>query len=208
MQEITRNEALEQPNSKEVTFNQEAEATTPAAAENTAFLEVKFNKEIKNLRLEEATSLAQKGMKLDQISNELETLQGLAKEKGQGLREFVNSLLKEKSKTKLSDFREKYSEDKELCELLSKMEENKEAPFEEFPDITPNSIPQEVKDAAEKSEKGLLFEYLLYEFRKKRAEENEAARQEKSRAESLGSISLGAGGATADAEFLRGIWGN
>ena len=181
MEEITRTEALEQPNSEVSTFNQETEATTPAATETNAFLEVKFNKETKKLTLEEAKTLAQKGMKLDQISEELEILQNLSKEKGVGLKEFVRG----------------------LGETPAKTDELKALGF----DVSEEEVPDEVKTAAQNSGKGLAFEYLMYEYRKNLAEKNEAARQEKARDQSLGSVSSSGRQNTADAEFLRGVWG-
>ena len=182
MEEITRIDALEQPNSEVTTFNQETEATTPTATEKNAFLEVKFNKETKKLTLEEATTLAQKGMKLDQISEELEILQNLSKEKGVGLKEFVRGLGEEKT---------------------AKTDELKAQGF----DVSEDEVPEEVKEAAKISGKGLVFEYLMYEYRKNLAEKNEAARQEKTRDISLGSVSASGRQNTADAEFLRGVWG-
>ena len=209
MEEMIKENTLGQPHPEEKAFSQGEEDTTPSAPEDNAFLEVKFNKEIKKLNLEEAKTLAQKGMKLDTISEEIEALQGLAREKGIGLKDFVGGLLEERQKTRLEGLREKYSEDNELIEVLSSLD--KKDPLseirKEIPDITEEAIPQEVKSAAEKSDKGLLFEYLLYEFRKNRAEGQEAARQEESRRASLGSLSSGGAQNTAEAEFLKGLWG-
>ena len=184
MDEMIKDNALEQPDFKEEAFSQEQKDTTPDAPKDTAFLEVKFNKEIKKLTLEEATTLAQKGMKLDQISEELDILQSLSREKGVGLREFVKGLRGETTD--------------------SGADELKAQGFE----ITEEAVLKEVKRAAETSGKGLAYEYLLYEYRKNQAEQNEAARQEKSRELSLGSLSAGGSKNTADAEFLRGVWGN
>ncbi len=209
MEEMIKEEALGQPDPRENTFSQGEEDTTPTTPENNAFLEVKFNKETKKLTLEEATTLAQKGMKLDQISQELGILQSLAKEKGVGLKDFVHTLRQEREKTRLELLKEKYSDDAELAEILSGIEEDEMKELKgEIPEIKEELIPQEVKRAAENSGKGLLLEYLLYEFKKNKAEQTEAARQEKSREQSLGSLCAGGTKNTADAEFLRGIWGN
>ena len=210
MEEMIKEEALGQPNPTENTFSQGEEATTPTAPENNAFLEVKFNKETKKLTLEEATALAQKGMKLDDISEELAILQELSKEKGIGLREFVKGLRQEREETLIEELKTKYSEDSRLLEVLSGISEKGADPLAELkelcPEMSEKDVPQEVKRAAENSGKGLLFEYLLYEFRKNLAEQNEAARQERCREQSLGAISSGGGKNTADAEFLRGLW--
>ena len=79
MEEMIKEETLGQPNPEENTFSQEAEDTIPEASDKDAFIEVKFNKEIKKLTLDEATTLAQKGMKLDLISEELDILRALSK---------------------------------------------------------------------------------------------------------------------------------
>ena len=211
MEEMIKEEALEQPNSECQTFSQELKATTPDAPNNNAFVEVKFNKETKKLTLEEAATLAQKGMKLDRISEEIKILQELSKEKGVGLSEFVKGLKTAREGSRIEEIKARYSEDAELCEVLSRLEKEKSDGMDEIkalcPDMCEETLPQEVKTAAEKSGKGLVFEYLLYEYRKNLAEKQEAARQESSREASLGSVSSGSTDNTADAEFIRGLWG-
>ena len=208
MEEMIKEEALGQPNPEENTFSQGEEDTTPNTPDNSAFLEVKFNKETKRLTIEEATTLAQKGMKLDQISEELGILQSLAKEKGVGLKDFVHALKNEREKSRLERLKERYSDDTELAEILSGVEADEVRELKELiPEIREELIPQEVKRAAEQNGKGLLLEYLLYEFKRNKAQQNETARQEASRAQSLGSLSSGGAENTADAEFLRGLWG-
>lgn len=208
MEEMIKEEASGQPNPEENTFSQGEEDTTPNTPDNNAFLEVKFNKETKRLTIEEATTLAQKGMKLDQISEELGILQSLAKEKGVGLKDFVHALKNEREKTRLELLKERYSDDTELAEILSGVEADEVRELKELiPEIREELIPQEVKRAAEQNGKGLLLEYLLYEFKRNKAQQNETARQEASRAQSLGSLSSGGAENTADAEFLRGLWG-
>lgn len=207
---MIKDTALGQPEPEEKTFSQEAEATTPNAADDNAFIEVKFNKETKKISLEEAATLAQKGMKLDKISDELEILQAMSKEQGIGLKEFVLRLKNQKDVDKISALKEKYCEDSELCELLDGIDKAKEtAEMEELKAAIPDlgEIPQEVKTAASISGKGLLFEYLLYEHRIAAAAKSEQARQETAKKASLGPISCGANN-TADAEFIKGIWGN
>lgn len=208
MEEMIKEEASGQPHPEENTFSQGEEDTTPNTPDNSAFLEVKFNKETKRLTIEEATTLAQKGMKLDQISEELGILQSLAKEKGVGLKDFVHALKNEREKSRLELLKERYSDDTELAEILSGVEADEVRELKELiPEIREELIPQEVKRAAEQSGKGLLLEYLLYEFKRNKAQQNETARQEASRAQSLGSLSSGGAENTADAEFLRGLWG-
>lgn len=60
----------------------EGEATTPnAASEDTAFLEIKFNKELVKLDRENAVTLAQKGMKYDTISEDYERMKSQCEKK-------------------------------------------------------------------------------------------------------------------------------
>ncbi len=210
MEEMIKETASGQPAPEEQAFSQEEAATTPPTSADSAFLEVKFNKEIKKLSLEEATTLAQKGMKLDKISAELDALQAMAKEQGVGLSEFVSRLKSKRSNEKISALREKYSDDSELCELLCTLDKNKETKeMDELKALIPDvgEIPQEVKTAAKTSGKGLLVEYLLYEHRLAAAAKSEQTRQEAAQSQSLGPLSAGAGN-TTDAEFIKGIWGN
>lgn len=212
MEEMIKDTTLEQPNSEENTFSQEPTETIPEEPNKDAFVEVKFNKEIKKLTLEEATTLAQKGLKLDLISEELDILKALSKEKGIGLKEFVKQLEGQSRERRIDTLRQKYAEDPELCELLStigaKEEDSETAQFRsELPEVDCDNIPQEVKAAANLSGRGLLLEYLLYERRQQKASESEAERQQKTRNESLGSLSYGNSQSTADAEFLKGVWG-
>ena len=212
MEEMIKENTSEQPATEENAFSQEAEDTTPTVSDNNAFIEVKFNGEPKKLSLEEATTLAQKGMKMDQISNELDILKALSREKGIGLKEFVKQLEGESRQRRIDGLRQKYEGDPELLEMLSTLgakEEETEAKRlqEELPDVVFEQIPQEVKAAANLSGRGLLLEYLLYEHRQRKAGESEEKRQEKTRAESLGSLSSASPQNIADSEFVKGIWG-
>lgn len=212
MEEMIKDAELGQPAPEEETFSQENRDTIPEDTNIEPIIEVKFNKETKKLTLDEARTLAQKGMKLDLISEELEILQSLSKEKGIGLKEFVKRLESEKRAERLEALREKYRDDAGLLEFLDSFGEVGESDEmseirTEFPDLSEEALPQEVKTAAQISGRGLLFEYLLYEHKRHIAEKNEAARQEMTRNSSLGSISMGGQNNTADAEFLRGVWG-
>ncbi len=212
MEEMNREETLGQPSPEENTFSQEAKATTPTLPNNDAFIEVKFNKETRKLTLDEAATLAQKGMKLDLISEELDILRALSKEKGIGLKEFIKQLEGESKMRRINLLREKYAEDTELSELLLTIgatgeDAEAEKLRTELPEVVFEEIPQEVKAAANLSGRGLLLEYLLYEHRQRTARENEEIRQEKTRAESLGPLSSFSSQNTADSEFVKGIWG-
>ena len=212
MEEMIKDTELGQPEPKEEAFSQEQVDTTPQEPNIEPTLEIKFNKETKKLSLEEARAFAQKGMKLDLISEELQILHQLSKEQGIGFKEFVKRLHSQSEGQRINALRERYSEDSELQRVLSRLD-NSDAKdeFSEmreiFPEMCDEEIPQEVKTAAKNSGKGLLFEYLLYQHRQTIAAKNEADRQEMTRNASLGSLSSGGSDNTADAEFLRGVWG-
>ncbi|MBP3390661.1 MAG: hypothetical protein J6L58_03120, partial [Clostridia bacterium] len=116
----------------------------------------------------------------------------------------------QKDVDKISELKEKYCEDSELCELLDGIDKAKEtAEMEELKAAIPDlgEKPQEVKTAAKTNGRGLLVEYLLYEHRLAAAAKSEQARQEAAQSQSLGPLSCGANNIT-DAEFIKGIWGN
>ena len=58
---------------------------------------VKFNKQIKNLTPEEATVLAQKGLKFDSIAEDYARLKELASQSGKSVPEFLQHLKEEKT---------------------------------------------------------------------------------------------------------------
>ncbi len=178
---------------------------------DSAFLEVKFNKELKKLSLEEATTYAQKGMKFDLLATELETLKALSAAKGVSLPEFVKGLEAADREKRLGELTEKCSGDTALAERLLSAERGEPADdtaelLAEFPNLTRDTVPESVKTAANLKGTGLLFEYLLYEHRQRVAAAEEKSRDKAAREGSLGSMSFGSSESLADAEFIKGIW--
>lgn len=158
------------PETENTNLPKEIEATIPVSdPQSDTYLEIKFNKELIKLDRESAVTLAQKGMKYDQISEEYERLRGLSAEK-------------------LPDGIERINR--------------------EFPDISSTDmLPEEVKTAAKINGTGLLFEYLLYEHRQRRAAAEEAQNQTFAANTTTGSLSADDRQDPAAAEFLRGVWG-
>lgn len=178
---------------------------------DSAFLEVKFNKELKKLSLEEATTYAQKGMKFDLLAGELETLKALSAGKGVSLPEFVKELAAADREKRLSELTEKCSGDTALAERLLIAEKGEPADdtaelLKEFPSLTRDTVPDSVKTAAKLKGTGLLFEYLLYDHRQRVAAAEEKSRDKAAREGSLGSMSFGSSENLTDAEFIKGIW--
>lgn len=70
-----------QPEAAEKEETSAAPDTTPEA-EKEVFVPVKFNKEIKNLGLEDAARLAQMGLKFEAIADDYEALKNIGRESG------------------------------------------------------------------------------------------------------------------------------
>lgn len=158
------------PETENTDLPKDSEATIPVSDPmSNAYLEIKFNKELIKLDRESAVTLAQKGMKYDQISEEYERL--------------------------------KSQSDKKLPDGIERINR-------EFPEISsPDMLPEEVKTAAKQNGTGLLFEYLLYEHRQRRAAAEEAQNQTFTADSTTGSLSADDRQDPAAAEFLRGVWG-
>lgn len=189
-----------------------AEATIPPAdTTDSAFLEVKFNKEIKKLSLDEAATLAQKGMKFDMIEGQFDRLKALSKKEGLSVGDYLTGLEKTVREQKIAALAEKCSGDIALAEKLYSLQEAPKTENDElfavFPELeSEQDIPEEVKTAAQIKGTGLLFEYLLYDRRLRVAAAEEEKAQKLAQEQSLGSLSS-SGKDVSDAEFLKGVWG-
>lgn len=202
-----------QPQQESEHLHAEVQDTIPCLGEDVKdFVEVKFNKEVKRLSLDEAAILAQKGMKFDMLSNELEMLKNLSQEAGLSVTNYLYSLKNRAFEDKVAELTERCGGDRTIAEKLA-LSPNFCAvkPINElnaeFPELGENDIPEEVKTAAELKGTGLLFEYLLYEHRKRRAAAEEIKRHKVASEASLGSLKFGSYRAGPDAEFIKGIWG-
>ena len=212
MEEKVNSEVIGQPEPNTEGLPSEAPtATSETDNADSAFLEVKFNKELKKLSLEEATAFAQKGMKFDMLAPEIEKLKGLSTAKGVSLPEYIRGLVTADRESRLAELTDKCSGDKDLAEKLlcatsgEKPDDTAEL-LSEFPQLAEENIPESVKAAAKLKGTGLLFEYLLYDHRQRMAAAEEKSREKAARAGSLGSMAFGGAGHTADAEFIKGIW--
>ena len=213
MQETVNETLSGQPELKRENLPPEKEDTTPnLEPENSTFVEVKFNKEIKKLNLSEAATMAQKGLKFDLIEADFKRLKELSNAEGLSVKEFINNLCAQKENEKLTELTKKCGGDAEMAKKVLEAEEPKsqnrrEELFAEFPNLKAEDIPEEVKTAAELKGTGLLFEYLLYNHRQRVAANEEEIRQNMAQNQSLGSLSCGTKTTAADAEFLKGVWG-
>lgn len=193
----------------------EDEATTPTADtpvnETEDFLEVKFNKEITKLDRETAAAFAQKGMKYDLVSADYDRLKVLSKNSGKSVSDFLLMLEDKEKNEQIEALLKEGLDERELVNrVLSLKEQAKVNELallkEEFPEITEEELPSEVKTAAEMKGTGLLFEYLLHEHHLRRAAEEEMKRQTLSAKASTGSLSENDRQNSFGAEFIKGLW--
>ena len=213
MQETVNETNLGQPEPGGENLPLEKEETIPTLEpENSTFVEVKFNKEIKKLSLSEAATMAQKGLKFDLIESDFKRLKSLSEAEGLSVKEFLNNLCAKREDEKLIELTKKCGGDAEMAKKVLSAEavkpiNSQDELLTEFPNLKAEDIPEEVKTAAELKGTGLLFEYLLYNHRQRVAANEEEVRQNMAQNQSLGSLSYGTKTTAADAEFLKGVWG-
>lgn len=216
---MTENTNLE-PNAQPKAEEQENETklgdTTPDNGEKEILIPVKFNKEIINLNFEEATQLAQKGLKFDLISKEYDDLKQLAKGKGQSVTEFLKALKAGQIDNRKSELLEKCGGNEELAlhifELESKALNDDEMGFsevkEQFPELKSISdLPESVIESAKLKGTLLLDELLRYKLGCQRAAMHATSYQQAANLSSTGSQIDRKDGLNPETyEFLKGLW--
>lgn len=190
---------------------------TPTTAEEKGeqFIPVKYNKEIINLNFERAGELAQKGMKFETLSAEIELLKQLAVDSGKTITQFLNDLKFKSNNLKRNSLIEKCGEDTELVDEVMRLYEQI-APIddgfaelkESFPEIEKiEDLPESVIENAKLCHRPLLDEYLRYRLKEENAIKQNLLLQQKGKASSMGSQLNKARGENPEAaEFLKGLW--
>ena len=187
--------------------------TIPNDAEKV-FVPVKFNKEIRNLGIEEAATLAQKGLKFDAIAEDDENLKRIATQNGNSISGFLCELeqrIKEKRKKELT---EKCGGNEEIADYVIKLENGTKNDMgfnelkKEFPQIGDISdLPEEVIENSELKGTMLLDEYLRYLHNENKKAADAAVLQQNIAESSVGSQTDCKGGTDPEtAEFLKGLW--
>lgn len=176
---------------------------------------VKFNHETRELNLEDAAILAQKGLKYDMISSDYERLKNLAGSEAVSVSELLNRFEKDSEEKRLKLIEEKCGGDKDFAKHILELEQknSKSDPIKEinkyFPSIKDISqLPQCVIDNCSDRGSNLLDEYLRY-----RATENLKKKENTNDFNAARNSSIGSqknNGFNSDIEsdeFIRGIWG-
>lgn len=195
--------------------NKNVEETIPSE-ETEVTIPIKFNKEVRDITLLEATNLAQKGLKYDLISKDYEAIKELSRENGKSVAEFIEQLKTEGLTKRVEELTEKCGGDEAFAQHIAELEHGSkvvsENNFEEikafFPEIeSPQDLPSEVNEAAKLKGTLLLDEYLRYLLREKKNGENAVLAQKQNSNASIGSQLNRKGKVTPEAsEFLRGLW--
>jgi hypothetical protein len=185
--------------------------TTP----NVAVVPIKFNKEVRNLTIDEASVLAQKGLKFDTIQKDYELLRQLAVEKNMSVSSFLKSLQDEEENRRLISLTEKCGGDGELAAHILELEKGKKTEnfdlaelMEYFPNIkSADMLPSQVLENAALSGRNLLDEYLRYS-RKEKLKVKEAEKNYNTALKLSSGTQINRMGhiAPETAEFLKGLW--
>ena len=187
--------------------------TTPKSEEPIK-IPIKFNKETRNLTLEEATTLAQKGLKFESIEKEYNLLKQLALRENKSIPLYIAELDRRYNEEKKQSLTEKCGGNEELAEHILSLENEKKAGdgFDEltsaFPEIkSKENLPREVLDNAELKGTLLLDEYLRYLLSQKRNAQTVARKQREGEKSSTGSLINRSDSQTSETEeFLKGLW--
>lgn len=184
-------------------------------AQGEVFVPVEINSETQMLSLEQAATLARKGMEFDTVSRDWERLGALAASKEMEVSRFIDALENEAVQRRMDELCELCGGNKEMAEhvlSLEKAVKPEATDFDElrefFPEIkSREQLPQTVVRSAELKGTKLLDEYLRYQLcERRRLKRNEAKSREANAAWVGSQRQNGPKADAANAEFLRGIW--
>lgn len=190
-------------------------AITKAQNNEELVIPVKYNKEIINLDITRASELAQKGMKFEALSDELELLKQLATENNKTIKQFLSDLKQQKANSIRDSLIEKCGDDADLANevlrLYEKRAENDDSFLElqkAFPEIkSREDLPESVLENARLCGTNLLDEFLRYRLAQEKAVKENVISQQKGIAASAGSqVNKTRGDNPEAAEFLKGLW--
>ena len=202
-----------QPEAAEKEETSAAPDTTPEA-EKEVFVPVKFNKEIKNIGLEDAARLAQMGLKFEAIADDYEALKNIAAKAGHSVSEYIAELSRQNDENRRQELTEECGGNEKMADYVMQLEKSGEESDDfaeltaEFPKIKSISdLPDSVVQKSELRGTKLLDEYLRYRLTEEREAASAALKQKNAENLSLGSLTDRKGGINPEtAEFLKGLW--
>lgn len=204
------------PEGNETSAAENNSDTTPQSAAEDITIPIKFNKEIRRISADEAAALAQKGMKFDMISSDLERLRRMASSSGSSITDFITALEENQAQAKRLEVLEECGGNESLADKIIKLQAESGKADEDitelqsfFPEIKDKSaLPESVLERAQLTGENLLNCFLRYRLSQERAAQSEAKAQKAAANSSVGSLSSADNGRDAtSAEFLRGLWG-
>lgn len=179
-------------------------------------ISVKFNKEVKEIPLEEAVVLVQKGLKFDAVSGILERIKAIAESKEKSVSEYISELEKKQALESAQSLIDGCSDKEALLEAIANFGAKKapkiigfdelQAAYPEIDDVS--KVPEEVLQNAQLYGRNLFDEYLRYQLEAKKREEK--IKKAESDNQSVGSQSKKDNGSfdPISSRFLKGLWGN
>lgn len=195
--------------------NAEKEALQDTTSEET-FIPVKFNKEVKNIPLSEATDFVQKGMKFDLISEDYKRLKNLAASGGRTVCDYITLLESQENSKRYEKLLEECGGNETAANRILELEKGNSPEYdfaelkESFPEIeNKDMLPREVLQRVELSGGNILDAYLRYMLKSERERQRILNDRERAEMSSAGSQSKneGLGLDAAANQFLKGIWG-
>lgn len=190
-------------------------APTTVQTGEKGFIPVKYNKEIINIDITRASELAQKGMKFETLSEELELLKQLASESKKTIKQYLSDLKQQKNEALRDSLIEKCGDDVNLANEVLRLYEKKAETDDGFLEIQKNfpeiksrkDLPESVLENAKLCGSNLFDEFLRYRFLQEKAVKDNVLSQQKGIASSAGSqLNKTRGDNPEAAEFLKGLW--
>ncbi len=190
-------------------------ASTTVQTGEKGFIPVKYNKEIINLDITRASELAQKGMKFETLSEELELLKQLASESNKTVKQYLSDLKQQKNDTLRDSLIAKCGDDTDLANEVLRLYEKKAETDDGFLEVQKNfpqiknreDLPESVLENAKLCGRNLFDEFLRYRFSQEKAVKDNVLSQQKGIASSTGSqLNKTRGDNPEAAEFLKGLW--
>lgn len=205
------------PESQEENNNSKNEETTPQISNEGIKIPIKFNKEERELSVEEAASLAQKGLKYDMITPDFDRLRSLAQQNGKSVGEFLSMVEGNLKKERRDEILSKCGGNEELTDNFISMEEKLSSDdgqlkelMEFFPEISGyDELPEEVVIRSREKGNRILDEYLRHLHSLKMQKRSSEEKEKDVKKHTLGSLKTEDTGAVDPVRnmFLKGLWG-
>ncbi|MBQ0083872.1 MAG: hypothetical protein KBS52_03800 [Clostridiales bacterium] len=209
---------LVQPDTSENSGAAEQKATTPENLPNEnsePTISVKFNKEMLEIPISQAQSLAQKGLKYEKVSESLERLRKMAAASGRNINDYLSFLENQASTAHKNELLCKCSGDESLVAQILSLEGKESDELIGLDELIKNvdtvksieDIPEPVIVAAKEKGGNLFDEYLRYQFNESRKVKEALSSRETAKLSTTGPINAGTPASdAAGIQFIKGIW--